>query len=142
MTVEPTDPAFAARDAGTPHVRYIRIVATPPGEAPEAIRRAWIGVEIPVDDGYARGPKPLIGFGVLTRPRTLMGQLWATVRGRAIKWTGYCANGGDAVDALEQRNPEAAAWWRANAAWVLDGMLAFPTEACLLLDPDEAGDDA
>jgi hypothetical protein len=29
-------------------VAYVRIVRTPPGEAPEEIRRAWVGVELPL----------------------------------------------------------------------------------------------
>jgi len=28
--------------------RYIRIVAVPPGEAPEEVRKAWVGVRIPL----------------------------------------------------------------------------------------------
>src|SRR5262249_39552999 len=43
---------YAMRKGTASGVR-IRIIATPPGEAPEEVRRAWVGVELPLARGAA-----------------------------------------------------------------------------------------
>ena len=37
-----------------PQVANIRIIACPPGEAPQAVREAWIGLELPLPLGLMR----------------------------------------------------------------------------------------
>src|SRR5271166_4045739 len=54
----------------------IRIIATPTGEAPEYIRQAWIGLELPVSSRFGvKGPYEAYVSGVLTGPRSRFNQL-------------------------------------------------------------------
>jgi hypothetical protein len=100
----------------------IRITALPPGEAPEAVRRAWVGLELPVIVGQTQAAKG-ITLGVLSR--------------RSVDAPpGYAVEGRRALAALESASPEAAAWWRENAPDVLAPgyQLIFPAEVCERLD--------
>jgi hypothetical protein len=109
----------------------IEIVRRPIGEAPEWVRDAWIGVRIPL----ARDKmKRWHGVGVLSGPHGFMAQLWCLFRGRAEWIDGYAVNAKLAVDALHQRHPDAALWWRENASMWLDGRrnFVFDADACRL----------
>ena len=109
--------------ASAPSLRgsRIRIVATPPGDAPDDIRRAWIGLELPLANGQT-GPCRQPAQGILS------GQDEGTR-------SGYAVDGRQAVALLAARAPEAAAWWREHAAHVtMHGyQLVFPAEACELV---------
>jgi hypothetical protein len=91
----------------------VLIVAVPPGEAPLWVREKWVGLELPAR--YS-APKTCFGFGILSGPSTWWGILWGTLRGRAERVSGYVVEASPAVDILERSSPEAAAWWRENAA--------------------------
>ena len=54
----------------------IRIISTPPGEAPEKVRQAWIGLEIPVPPRFA-GRRRGYAFGVLSYFKSSLGILFA-----------------------------------------------------------------
>jgi hypothetical protein len=98
--------------------RSIRILAIPPGEAPEAVRAAWVGLELPLSSGYTQ-PQTVPGIGVASGLPT--GHL-----------RGYLVEGREAVACLAAASPEAAAWWRTYAAHVLAPgyQLVFPVEIC------------
>jgi len=119
-------------------MRSIRIIATPPGEAPEHIREAWIGTVIPLlsrrDDGRMKSG----GLGVLTGPRTQLGSFWAWARGKSAKESGYVVSGRAAIAALEEHRPDAAAWWRENVprASKMGWLLLFATEVCEVVDEE------
>lgn len=100
----------------------IRIVAVPPGEAPEFVRRAWVGLELPVTAGQVEADKG-VALGVLSQQ---------PVDAPA----GYAVDGKTAVAVLESASPEIAAWWRENApAVVARGyQLIFPAAVCERLD--------
>ncbi len=51
-------------------IRYIRIVATPPSEAPLWLRGRWVGRELPLADG-GRGPWGAYTSGALSGPSNL-----------------------------------------------------------------------
>jgi len=89
----------------------IRIVRAPIGEAPLWVREAWIGLTLPT-----RGHGRWTGFGVLTGPGSFLGELWACFRGRGQKVEGFAVDACEAVERLAAHNPEAAAWWRLEAA--------------------------
>jgi len=93
----------------------IRIVATPPGEAPEPIRRAWVGLELPAVQRADYTPV----VGVLSQSATGYRR-------------GYAVRGATAVRLLTEIAPDAADWWRTNAPHVLGGrfQLVFPEEVC------------
>ena len=81
----------------------IRIIDIPPGEAPLEVREQWVGLELPLvgGDPYAMQLKTC---GVLTGAS------------EPEETVGYAVSIEDAVRVLEKKSPEAAAWWRSNAA--------------------------
>jgi hypothetical protein len=99
-----------------PSSQSVRIVATPGGEAPLAIREAWVGLTLPL--AY---PSPhrveTIGILSLTRqpPRV-----------------GYLVDGRQAVNILAEKAPQAATWWLEQASHVVDEgyCLVFSAEVC------------
>jgi hypothetical protein len=96
----------------------IRIHSTPPGEAPEHVRSAWIGLELPLIPGET-GPRPVEQVEVLS-----MQKIGATM--------GYLVDGKRAIELLAARSTEAAAWWKENCAAFLEanGCFVFPPEVC------------
>ncbi|MEX1132441.1 MAG: hypothetical protein WEC15_04380 [Flavobacteriales bacterium] len=109
----------------------IRITSTPPGEAPEHIRQAWVGLEIPVPQRYA-GQQRAMGLGVLSGPKTWLGALLAVITGRAQQRNGYIVEANTAVELLAARAPEAADWWRKNTPHLIapGRYFMFAVEAC------------
>jgi hypothetical protein len=102
--------------------QFIQIVATPPGEAPEEIRAAWVGLKLPLSRASPQ-PRQLPVTGVAS--------------GRTCGyWRGYLVAGHRAVELLAMASPEAAAWWRLHAPHVLEKgyQLVFPVEVCQRLE--------
>jgi len=99
-------------------VGYLEIVRVPPGEAPEEIRREWVGVRLPLRR-WDKEPCVQWSVGVLSHlgPRPTRG---------------YAVDGRAAVKALARYSPQAAAWWREYAPHVMaDGYkLLFPEDVC------------
>ena len=91
----------------------VRIVNVPPGEAPEAVRRAWVGLVLPLAPGETR-PRSVPSFGVLTGPRGWGGQILRLLTGRYNRTSQYVVPVDAAIEVLERASPEAAAWWREN----------------------------
>src|SRR5580698_1418153 len=89
----------------------IRITKTPPGEAPEAIRSAWVGLLLPL---AVSGPRTVPAVGVLSRPKTFFGWLLARLFGRIKLKRGYLVESHRAIELLAAQKPEAAKWWREN----------------------------
>jgi hypothetical protein len=108
-------------------VAHVRIIRTPAGEAPEAIRRAWVGVKLPLRRGETH-PRLHQSVGMLSHraPETTMG---------------YATDSRAAVKALACHAPEAAAWWREHAP-PLDGAgisVFFPWDVCARLGSGAGG---
>lgn len=114
----------------TPGNHAIRIIAVPPGEAPLWVREKWIGLELPL--AFDTAAHIYRGFGVVSGPRSFLLQLWALMRGRAERISGYAVEGARAVDILQSSSPEAAAWWRTHAARHLEPQrhLVFHAHVC------------
>jgi len=91
----------------------IRIVRRPDGEAPEWVRDAWIGVEIPL---LIAEPVSTFGFGVLTGPKNIALDWFLGLIGRAKPVAGYVVAADTAVACLMERAPDAADWWRTRGA--------------------------
>jgi len=110
----------------------VRIIARPAGEAPEDVREAWIGLELPVLSGLFGGRRLVSTSGVLSGPSTWPQRLLALVRGRFDIRSGYAVNALEAVTILGKKSPMAASWWRARCAHLLDGKhaLVFTTDVC------------
>jgi hypothetical protein len=105
-------------------VAHLRIVRTPPGEAPEPIRQAWIGVELPLRSGE-------------TQPQThpMVGVLSLRSSGCATAY-GYSVDARSALKALAIHSPTAACWWQNHVPQVLHPgyHLWFPPEVCELVN--------
>jgi|SRR6476646_10862702 hypothetical protein len=114
--------------------RRIRVIATPTGQAPDWVRRAWVGLELSVVGNPQ--PKAYPVFGVLTGPTSYLGNLWGLLRGKAERLAGYPVYAGGAVELLAASNPEAAKWWRDNAPHLLrrGRLFVFNADACTLVD--------
>lgn len=99
--------------------RWICIFATPPGEAPQHIRDAWVGCVLPVFVEPGDPRSRVACKGVLTgKP--------SEERDR------YLVRSLDAFAALERRNPDAARWWPENVPDLFSPgkLLGFPYEVC------------
>ncbi len=106
------------RGWGRSPMHHVRIVHTPPGDAPEHIRRAWVGLELPLIRGESQP----------SAPKTV-----AVLSGEAQEtMTGYLVHGGAAIRRLAAGSPEAAEWWREQAPHVLAPgyQLFFPCAVC------------
>jgi hypothetical protein len=113
----------------------IRIIATPPGEAPLRVRRAWVGLVLPLRPGET-GPSVAGVTGVLTGPRGFLARIWRLLTGQyEVRWQ-YLVLVDDALDILEEASPEAAAWWRENTPHLIGRGRAFgfAAEVCEEID--------
>ncbi len=99
--------------------RRIRIIAAPPGEAPQHIREAWIGCVLPVIAVPGDPRSRAVCRGVLTRRP-------AEARDRYLVRT--ARRGRRAA----RRDRDAAQWWRESVPRVIEPgqLLAFPEEVC------------
>lgn len=111
---------------------YVRIVAVPPGEAPEDVRQAWVGLRLPLLLFHGKS-KSLKIAGVLTGPKGFLDRLATLFSGRYEQRNGYAISVLEAIAVLEGANPQAAAWWRQNAPHLVRPGKAFmfPVEVCL-----------
>ena len=118
----------------------VRIIATPPGEAPQWVREKWVGLELPLAQRY-RSAREHHGYGVLTGPRTIFGQFLGILRGRSLRERGYAVRVLDAVAELERASPEAAAWWRTTLPHRMKPWrcFLFQESVCQVLDGADAG---
>jgi hypothetical protein len=111
-------------------VVFVRIIATPPGEAPEAVRRAWVGLELPLAAGET-GPLGKATVGVLSG-RTFWRRFWKVL---TFQWNlqyGYVIDSRRALFLLADKDPRAARWWRENVpgSWESGRKFVFAAEAC------------
>jgi hypothetical protein len=100
----------------------IRIRALPPGDPPEWVRAAWVGLELPLIVGQVR-PEEGPAQQAVSRQQVNVPE-------------GYAVDGKTAVETLESASSEAASWWRSNAPDVLAPgyQLVFPAHVCERLD--------
>ena len=89
----------------------IKIVALPPGEAPQNVREAWVGLVLPLAlPGQWKGR----GAGVLTGPKNSFSRLLWRLADRQTVQQGYIVESATALRILAFYNPEAACWWQEN----------------------------
>jgi hypothetical protein len=115
-----------------------RIKSTPAGEAPESVRQAWVGVVLPVPRAWSRRRK-FRTVGVLSGPKNPFSFFLAQVQGKVKRGSGYVAAADKAVEILSQHAPEAAAWWRQNAARSIAHCryFMFDEDACEVVVEDD-----
>jgi hypothetical protein len=110
----------------------VRIIGVPPGEAPEEVRRAWVGLILPVVPS-AHAPRHVPHYGVLSGPYTWLGHIGRLLLGRApARSPCYIVPVDAALDVLKEASPEAVAWWRQNTPHLIGRrrMFGFPVEVC------------
>ena len=123
--------------ASLPPWRGIRIGSTPRGEAPLAIRQAWIGLTLPLLETAPSAPETMfveIGF---RNPAGLLGTLKQRLgfKPPTAIWQAYTVQAASALRLLENHSPEAARWWRQNTPWLYQPaqVLAFDADCCELV---------
>ena len=109
----------------------IRIVAIPPGEAPIEVRKAWVGLELPLARGETGARRMPIG-GVLTGPKTAIGQLFKLLTFGYDRARGYLVEAVVAIEILAEHAPDAAQWWSENSPHLIrpGRHLIFHAEVC------------
>ena len=112
----------------------LRIESTPPGEAPLWVREKWVGLELPLAQASA-DPVRLYTGGVVSGPRTWWQGIVAWLRGRLEAESGFLVAVIPALEVLERTDPDAAAWWKENAAHVVTSSqkFLFRADACRVL---------
>jgi len=114
-------------------VASIRIVDVPEGQAPEHIRRAWVGLLLPLSAGHPSGPKAARGHGVLSyRWKKWLPRFLAKSRVNEV----FVVSGTVAIDVLKKSDPYAAEWWIKNTPHLLrrGRALGFQAHVCKLVD--------
>jgi hypothetical protein len=112
----------------------VRIVEVPPGEAPEWIRKQWVGIVLPLADGE-EGARSVRTWNVLTRPKTLPACLWRLLTGKYNRTYGFVVDVARALAILRDQAPEAARWWHTHTASEQPvRKFVFPAEVCQDLD--------
>ncbi|HSW89344.1 MAG TPA: hypothetical protein VLH19_00550 [Patescibacteria group bacterium] len=89
----------------------VEIVSTPPGQAPEWVRKAWVGLSLPVAPDHERG----IQMGACG--------------GEAQNVGGYSIPTEEALEILSAKNEDAAQWWFDNLL-VMPPWLVFHRDVC------------
>jgi hypothetical protein len=102
---------------------WIKIIRTPPGEAPIHIREQWLGLKLPLAPG---------------RPEVYEARGASITTGKELPepHIGYLVLAAEAVGILEKKSPDAAKWWRQNIPELLRNgrRLIFDEYACELIE--------
>ena len=93
----------------------IKIISTPPGQAPLEIREQWVGITIPIVDNISA----IYQMGVLG--------------GKPEDLGGYTVETNVAMQELEKKSPQAADWWRKNVILAFMPWLSFSRCVCELI---------
>lgn len=107
----------------------VTIVQRPAGEAPEWVRDAWIGLELPL---LCLTEVTVETGGVLSGPWGRWSCWWARLTGRLGQTTGWAVDSARAIDLLSRKRPDAADWWRTHATrFTVPGQaFIFDSAAC------------
>jgi hypothetical protein len=107
----------------------IEVIGVPGGDAPRWVRKAWIGITLPVARGET-GARRYMSGPLLTDARGWLGALRRLMFGPFI--VGYPVEASVALERLANWSPRAYEWWRVNAPHVLDPerYLVFHAYAC------------
>jgi hypothetical protein len=98
------------------------------------VREKWVGLELPLAQASA-DPVRLYTGGVLSGPRTWWQGIVAWLMGRLEAESGFLVAVIPALEVLERARPDAAAWWKENAAHLVTSRqhFLFRAEVCRVL---------
>jgi hypothetical protein len=119
-----------------PRATRIRVVRMPTtGEAPEEVRKAWVGLELPL---HAPGVRRTNEYGLLSAPNSRLLRWIRSRLGLVHPTVGYAVAARVAVDELAKKAPHAAQWFRQNIPHVLSsgGLLFFEVEVCRTIETE------
>lgn len=103
------------------------------------VRQKWVGLELPLAQAEAN-PLRLYTGGVLSGPKAWWQGIFAWLFGRLQAESGFLVAVVPALEVLEKVSPDAAAWWRENASYLVspNRMFLFSAEACRVLKSGES----
>ena len=96
-------------------MKAIRIIATPPGQAPLWVREEWIGLVIPLAEHNVLGTQIGVNGG---QPENL---------------GGYKVRTSDAINQLKRKSTEASSWWEQSMHLPSIPQLVFAKDVCELV---------
>ncbi|EJM98886.1 hypothetical protein [Phyllobacterium sp. YR531] len=116
----------------------IVITSVPQGDAPLEIRKAWVGLTLPLHEFSRHGPVSMPAISVLAASE----DIWLKVKRKfgwtykAENWWGYVVPSDQAIHILEASSPIAAQWWRKNTPGLLlaGDTLMFDANCCKPLE--------
>ena len=108
----------------------IKIIGIPPGEAPEWVRKEWVGLELPIDENV-----PPVGSSTIDQDGDLaVVVLKGVSSGKTIPaHPTYTVSTVEAINILRQKSPEAAKWWEDNLGFNQYSQLDFHRDSCELI---------
>jgi hypothetical protein len=98
----------------------IKIINTPPGQAPEWVRDEWVGLVLPLEENA---------------PAEDEGIQMGTAGGKPENEDGYSVLTQDAIGVLSEKSLDAVCWWEDNLPLAFIPRFVFRKEVCELL-PD------
>lgn len=109
-----------------PKATRVLVVREPNSEAPADVRKAWVGVEVPL---HAPGLFRTKSFPLGKRPKNRFVR-WIRVRlGMVERKVGYLVSAEVAIAALSKKDPGAARWYRENVPELLGPGMTFVFDA-------------
>src|SRR5262245_50369481 len=94
----------------------IEVIRTRGGDAPRPVRKAWIGITLPLVPGETRTRRFETG-ALLPDWRGWAGRLYRWLFGSTL--SGYAVESSVALERLATWSPEAYEWWRVNTPHLL-----------------------
>ena len=123
-------------------MRQIRIIEIPPGEAPEQIRAAWVGVIIRLADVPEPQPGIWATTGVLGKELGLLAKFKRFLGAPVVEqpYPSYVVDVLAAMDALRAQSSSAAAWWESHTPHLLKPgkKFCFAASCCEVIIHDAA----
>ncbi len=95
----------------------ILVVKAPPGDAPEEVRRAWVGLTLPAYPQFGKE----VGYGSLSKDVVFEGDA-------------FCVPAAKALEALRLKSPEAADWWGERGHPIPFTDFLFPIDCANVLE--------
>jgi hypothetical protein len=115
-------------------VKHIRIIATPPGEAPTHIREAWIGMTLPLAEIPHPQPSYWRTVGVLRKDQGWFSTLKRLFRSSLVEQPipSYVVSVLVAMEALRAHSPSAVDWWERHTPHLMNpgSMFCFDASCC------------
>lgn len=101
----------------------VKIVIVPSGQAPEWVRKEWVGLVLPLVENASKVER-------------VIGVLGGKVDDGDEYIDGYSVETAAAVIILKEKSPEAAQWWTKNVPFWFIPRLIFKKEDCELIKED------